>query len=85
MKKESIEILAPEGLHARPAGVIVKEAAKFASEIKLAKGAKEVNAKKLISVLSLGAKKGEVVVLTVEGADEDTAFEKIKTLILEAE
>jgi len=85
MKKESIEILAPEGLHARPAGVIVKEAAKFASEIKLAKGAKEVNAKKLISVLSLGAKKGEVVVLTVEGADEDAAFEKIKTLILEAE
>ncbi|WP_010168159.1 HPr family phosphocarrier protein [Candidatus Epulonipiscium viviparus] len=85
MKKESIEILAPEGLHARPAGVIVKEAAKFASEIKLAKGAKEVNAKKLISVLSLGAKKGEVVVLTVEGADEDAAFDKIKTLILEAE
>lgn len=45
------------GIHARPAGMLVKEAKKFASTIKLATAAKTVDAKGIMGVMSLGAKK----------------------------
>ena len=43
------------GIHARPAGMLVKEAAKFQSKIMVASPKKEVDAKRIIP-LPLGAK-----------------------------
>ena len=58
------------GIHARPAGLLVKEAGKFASKIMIASPKKEVDAKR---VMSLGVKCGDTVKLTIEGEDEETA------------
>lgn len=61
------------GIHARPAGMLVKEAKKFASTIKLATAAKTVDAKGIMGVMSLGAKKGDEVTVKADGADEADA------------
>jgi phosphocarrier protein len=61
------------GIHARPAGMLAKEAKQFQSTVKLTKGEKTVSASQLMMLMSLGVKKGDEVTITVEGADEDTA------------
>ena len=65
------------GIHARPAGMLVKEASKFASKIMIASPKKEVDAKRIMGVMSMGAKKGDTLRFTIEGADEDAAAEAI--------
>ena len=67
------------GLHARPAGLLVKEAAKFKSAITLDSGAKKADAKRIMAVMSMGVKQGVEVTVTVDGEDEYAAFEAIKT------
>ncbi|MDR2182764.1 MAG: HPr family phosphocarrier protein [Clostridiales bacterium] len=62
------------GIHARPAGLLVKEANKFASGITITKGEKKVDAKKIFAVMSLAAKHGDIVTLCAEGDDEDDAI-----------
>lgn len=61
------------GIHARPAGMLVKEAAQFKSDIKISGPKKEVDAKRIMGVMSMGVKKGETVKLTINGPDEDAA------------
>ena len=61
------------GIHARPAGLLVKEAAKFASTTTIAKGAKKGDLKRIFGVMALGVKKGEAITVTCDGADEDAA------------
>ena len=69
------------GIHARPAGMLVKEASKFASKIMVASPKKEVDAKRIMGVMSMGAKKGETLRFTIEGADEDAAAEAIEAFL----
>lgn len=66
------------GIHARPAGILVKEAKKYESKITINKDGKSAEATKLMAIMSLGVKCGQTVEVTVEGADEDTAVEEIK-------
>ena len=63
----------PEGIHARPAGLLTKEAKKYKSTIMLTKGGKSVNVLKLMALMGLGVKCGDTVSVTVEGEDEETA------------
>ena len=65
------------GIHARPAGMLVKEASKFASKIMIASPKKEVDAKRI----SMGAKKGDTVKLTIEGADEAEAAASLEKFL----
>ncbi len=69
------------GLHARPAANFVQTASKFKSKITVIKDGREVNAKSIVSVLSLGAERGSKIVVKVEGVDEQEAMEAIKELI----
>lgn len=73
MKTVEYTITDELGIHARPAGLLVKEAAKFASSIKIAGPKKEVDAKRIMGVMSLGVKQGDTVCLTIEGEDEAAA------------
>ena len=66
------------GIHARPAGLLVKEAKKFQSKVKIVKGEKTADATKLMMVMSLGVKCGEEVTVEVEGEDEETACQEMK-------
>lgn len=66
-------ILAPEGMHARPATAMVKLAKQFQAVVQLKKGEKKIKLNSLLNILSLGIKGGEAVVLEFEGADEAAA------------
>lgn len=66
------------GLHARPAGLLVKCAAAFSSNIKIAKDGKEADAKRLFGVMGLGVKKDDTITFTIEGGDELKAAEAVE-------
>jgi Phosphotransferase System HPr (HPr) Family len=69
------------GLHARPAGLLVKTAQKYKSQILLKNGEKSCNAKKIYGLMELRLKKGSAITFTVEGEDEDTAAEDLKEFL----
>lgn len=71
------------GIHARPAGLLVKAAGEFASEITFEKNGKKASAKKLFNLMSMGVKKGDVITVTAEGADEGAAITAIQTFLEE--
>ena len=79
MKSFTYTIKDELGLHARPAGLLVKEAAKFKSAITLDSGVKKADAKRIMAVMSMGVKQGVEVTVTIDGEDEDAAFDAIKT------
>ena len=68
------------GLHSRPAGKLVSTAAKFKSEIMLYNKEKTANAKRILSLLKLGAGKGCRIKVVIEGEDEEEAMTEIKRL-----
>lgn len=78
MKNFSYVVTDPQGIHARPAGLLVKAAAAFSSKTTITKDGKDVDAKKIIAVMSLGVKKDDEVTVTIDGPDEDTAFDSLK-------
>lgn len=78
MKSFEYTITDPVGIHARPAGILVREVKKYASTVTVIKGGKSVNALKLMALMGMGIKQGDTVEVTVEGADEDTAAAAIK-------
>lgn len=78
MKTFEYTITDPVGIHARPAGILVKEIKKYASAVTIAKGEKSVNALKLMALMGMGIKQGDTVKVSVEGADEDTAAAAIE-------
>lgn len=72
-----------QGIHARPAGLFVKEAASCESKITINKDGKEVDAKRILGVMGLGVKKDQEIVLKAEGSDEDQAIEKLSKFLQE--
>lgn len=71
------------GLHARPAGALVKEAAKCSSKVTLRKGEKTGDAKKIFNVMGLSIKANEEVELTVEGENEQEEAAALEAFIKE--
>ena len=82
MLDTEIKIINPLGLHARAAAQLVRLAGKFSSKIIIKRTDNNLfaDAKSILSVLTLAASKGTVLILEVEGEDEQIAFEEIKTL-----
>jgi phosphocarrier protein FPr len=72
------------GLHARPAAQFVKTANEFASQITVANVTKEsdpVDAKSILSVLTLGVHQGYEIEITADGSDANDALEALKLLV----
>ena len=69
------------GLHARPASILVKTASVFHSNITIAKDDIVVDAKSILSLLTLGACKGDEITISAEGSDEGEALKKILTTL----
>ena len=61
------------GIHGRPAGVLVKKCSEFQSKITISCKGKSADAKRIMGVMSLGAKKGDTVEVAIDGADEADA------------
>ncbi len=78
MKQFSYEIKDEVGIHARPAGMLAKEAKKFKSKVVIGKNGKKAEATKLMALMSLGVKCGETVQVEISGEDEDAAYEAVK-------
>ena len=66
------------GIHARPAGVLAKEAKNYSSKIEIKAGEKAAEATRIMAVMALGVKKGQSVTITAEGADEADAIAAMK-------
>lgn len=73
MKTFSYTITDEIGLHARPAGLLVKAAKDFSSEITIEKNGKSAGASKLMMLMGLGVKHGDTVTVTINGSDEEEA------------
>ncbi|MDE0646099.1 MAG: HPr family phosphocarrier protein [Gammaproteobacteria bacterium] len=70
------------GLHARASSKFVQLAKRFASSIKLGPTENElVNAKSIMHIMTLAASKGTVLLLKIEGEDEEAAFHALRMLI----
>ena len=73
MKSFTYTIRDEVGIHARPAGLLVKNARNYKSEILLEKDGKSVNATKLMAIMGLSVKCGDTVTVRITGADEEEA------------
>ena len=71
------------GIHARPAGLLVKEVAKFTSEVTISNGTKEANARKIMSIMMLGIKQGQEITVTINGEDEEGAAAAVEQFLKE--
>jgi phosphotransferase system HPr (HPr) family protein len=84
MQTIQLKVINPVGLHARPAAEFVKSAAQFKSKIavrNLTRQTATVDAKSILSVLTLGVEKDHEVELTAEGEDEAQAIQSLRQLI----
>lgn len=69
------------GLHARAATQLVQLANRFRCEIRIRKGAVEVNGKSIMGVLQLAAARGQMIDLLADGEDSRQALQAIGELI----
>lgn len=83
MKEFTYVIKDEQGIHARPAGLFIKEAAAFPCSITIAKNGKEVDAKRIFGVMGLGVKCGEEIVLKADGEREEEAIAKLSAFLEE--
>ncbi len=79
MKSFDYTITDPVGIHARPAGLLVKEVKSYSgSTVTLTKGEKSVNLLKLMALMQMGIKQGDTVTVSVEGGDEEAVCAAIE-------
>ena len=83
MKEFKYTITDPVGIHARPAGLLVKEAKQFTSTVMIIKGEKSSKATSLTKLMGMGIVKGDEVTVQVEGDDEDACAAAIEKFMSE--
>lgn len=76
MKTFNYVITDEVGIHARPAGLLVKAVKELGAKVTITKGDKSAEAQKLMAVMALGVKKGDEVTVSVDG--DDAAFDAVK-------
>lgn len=81
MKTVTHVIADPLGLHARPAGLLVKLAGDFESAIVVTTSTGTADAKRIMALMRLGAKQGTLLTVTCSGPDEDAAAEAIRRFL----
>lgn len=85
MNKKTFEIIAENGIHARPATKLVNLAMNFQSEIMLEANGNVINLKSIMGLMSLGIYRGEIIHLTADGEDEVEAIKALSEFIIEEE
>ena len=76
----TVTVVNPQGLHARPADLLVRMANQYESSILIAKDGEAVDCKSILSLLTLGAAQGTELTLTADGADAEQALNAIGQL-----
>lgn len=83
MKTINYIIKDKEGIHARPAGILVSEAKKFDSSIVLYFEDKEADVKRIFALMGLGIKYGSKIKIEINGEDEEIACDNITKVLNE--
>lgn len=83
MKEFKYTITDPLGMHARPAGLFVKEVSSYSSTITISKDkdGETVDAKRIFAVMKLAIKSGDIVTIHIEGPDEELAYENLQSFM----
>ena len=81
MKEFTYTITDEQGIHARPAGALVKEAAAFPCKVIIEKDGKEADAKRIFGVMGLGVKCGEEITVCTDGENEEAASAAIEAFL----
>ena len=81
MKEFKYVITDPEGIHARPAGELVKVAKEFTSAVTLTKDGKSGDCKRIFGIMGLAVKAGNEITLTFDGEDEDAAYAAVTEFV----
>ena len=81
MKEFKHVIQDPMGLHARPAGMLVKACAGYASAVTITAPTGKADAKRLMGIMRLAAKQGMELTITVEGADEEKVAAELQAFL----
>ncbi len=66
------------GIHARPAGLLVKKASEFQSKVTIQKGGRSADARRLFALMGLDVKQGDTLKVLIDGSDEETASQALK-------
>lgn len=80
---KTYKVVDEAGLHARPASLMVGEAVKFADEINIIYGTKNLTMKSIMAVMSLGVPCGAEFSIEVNGDNEAKVFEKLEAILVE--
>ena len=83
MKEVKYIITDEIGIHARPAGLLVKTISQYESNVTIKRGGQEGNAKSIIGIMTLGVKKGDEVTFLIDGKDEAEASETLRVFLNE--
>jgi len=78
---EELEIVNPQGLHARPAAALVKTVLQFQSEVHIAKNGRRINAKSIMGLLTLAAAQGARMQVICKGPDAHEAMDAVRALV----
>ena len=76
----TVTVRNPEGLHARPADLLVRMASVYQSDILIGRDGELVDCKSILSLLTLGAAEGTVLTVSAEGGDAEEALNAIEEL-----
>lgn len=78
MKTFTYTVTDPVGIHARPAGLLVKQVKNYASTVTIEKDGQQVNALRLMALMGLCVKQGNTITVTLEGPDEEAATAELQ-------
>ncbi len=83
MKTFNYTLTIPEGIHARPAGLLVSHLRNYPCAVRVKKGDKTADCKRLVSLMGLGAKKGDTLFFEVEGEGEESGAQTLAAFLEE--
>lgn len=83
MKQIIFTVTDPQGIHARPAGLLVKKIKEFTAAPTLTKGEKTIDPRKMFALMGLGVKCGETITFTLDGVNEEAEAAALETFLKE--
>jgi phosphocarrier protein HPr len=81
MPEATVTLQNATGLHARPAKIFARAAAGSAADVSVEKDGRRVNAKSVLSVLTLDCHQGDEILISVEGDDAEATLAELVALV----
>jgi phosphocarrier protein HPr len=81
MPEATVTLQNASGLHARPAKIFARAAAEHTADVNVEKDGRRVNAKSVLSLLTLDCHQGDEIVISTEGDGADAALAELVALV----